>query len=294
MSDTFEEDQTMTADAATELAATTPDAPKGASVAKENSLYEIFIGILTIISLVELALLVVIGFRGNFVGGGQVYDILYGTSNMLCLIFLYDFTRSLRRAPHKGAYLFGERPGRTIPTGVFDLLGSIPGEAGLRIFRAFRLTRVQKILAGGGVKAILREFVARRAESAIYIIVVSAYLVLLIGSCLIVLVEPPAPGSNIQTGEDAFWWAYVTITTVGYGDFFPVTTPGRIIGMVTMGVGIGIFGVLTSYLSSVFMSAPKEPETDTGPDPVATELTALRSEIADLRKLIEDGRPTPA
>ena len=53
--------------------------------------------------------------------------------------------------------------------------------------------------------------------------------------------------------EDAIWWSYVTITTVGYGDKFPVTTEGRIIGSILMTTGVGIFGTFTALVSSWFI-----------------------------------------
>ena len=98
-------------------------------------------------------------------------------------------------------------------------------------------------------------------------IVLTSFVVLLAGSSLIALVEPAVDGSNIKTGGDAFWWAFVTITTVGYGDRFPVTPTGRFVGMVTMAVGIGIFGVLTSYLSSLFLAKDDEAPATTRSDP---------------------------
>ena len=107
------------------------------------------------------------------------------------------------------------------------------------------------------------------------------------------MVEPPVDGSNIKTGGDAFWWAFVTITTVGYGDQFPVTPTGRFVGMVTMAVGIGIFGVLTSYLSSIFLAKDDEAPVKSAPAPVAeldplrAELIELRAEMAGLRRLLE-------
>lgn len=59
-----------------------------------------------------------------------------------------------------------------------------------------------------------------------------------------------APESNIKTAEDAIWWAFVTITTVGYGDRFPVTTEGRIIAALLMTAGVGLFGTFTGFIAS--------------------------------------------
>jgi voltage-gated potassium channel len=63
--------------------------------------------------------------------------------------------------------------------------------------------------------------------------------------------------SNIKTAEDAIWWSYVTITTVGYGDKFPITTEGRIIGAMLMTAGVGIFGTFTALVSSWFIQNKK-------------------------------------
>ena len=61
--------------------------------------------------------------------------------------------------------------------------------------------------------------------------------------CMFVLgVEQNAPGANIRTGVEALWWGIVMITTVGYGDYYPGTNPGRVVGAVTMIIGIGLIG----------------------------------------------------
>ncbi len=105
--------------------------------------------------------------------------------------------------------------------------------------------------------------IKRRGEAAGYTIVIGAFVILVVGSYLMAYVEPPAPGSNIKDANDAFWWAFVTITTVGYGDKFPVTDAGRVIGMVTMATGIAIFGLLTSFITRLFLSEPADEEEET-------------------------------
>jgi voltage-gated potassium channel len=79
-------------------------------------------------------------------------------------------------------------------------------------------------------------------------------LLLIIFSSVSILQFEDAPTSNIKTAEDAIWWSYVTITTVGYGDKFPVTTEGRIIGVILMTAGVGLFGTLTGFISSWFLT----------------------------------------
>ena len=285
-----------------------------ASAAAATSNYELFIGVLTIFSLIVTVFLVLVDV-------GPVYDILFGTDTLLCFVFLFDFVLLLHRAPVKRVYLW--------PHGVVDLVASIPGAGPLRVLRVFRLRQIVSRLGARGQRRIVRDFLSRRAEAALYLIVVLSLLVVTIGSCLVVIVEQSAPGSNIRTGGDAFWWAFVTIATVGYGDRFPVTATGRLVAMLTMAVGIGIFGVLTSYLSTALL-APKRsdaasdgapPETagaapasvaapaslpesaataagdrtalvdappfaGAGADRLADEIAALRREIADLRSAI--------
>jgi voltage-gated potassium channel Kch len=280
----------MTADASAIATGRGPATTDGQR--SESSIYELFMGIMTIASLVIMVLILVVRVP-------EVDAILVSTDTLLCLLFLVDFVRSLKRAPDKSAYVFGAQPGRTLPRGLLDLLSSIPGIGVFRFFRVFRLARVARILKAKGAKSLATEFLARRGESAIYIIALAAMFVLVVGSSMIAFVEPSVDDSNIKTGADAFWWAFVTITTVGYGDRFPVTEIGRFVGMMTMAVGIGIFGVLTSYLSSVFMAPPETATDDAGAadpsgDAVAAELSAVRAELADLRRLLESRSGDPA
>src|SRR5207245_1017237 len=108
----------------------------------------------------------------------------------------------------------------------------------------------------------------------------------------------------ITTASDAVWYVIVTITTVGYGDKYPVTNPGRIVGVLIMVVGVGLFGVLTGFLANAFV-APKEeksgekdkeqPVAQPGQDPATlpapagfgAQLDQLSAEVAQLRLLLE-------
>jgi len=210
---------------------------------EQLSLYDLFIGMLTVISLGVML--------GQFLlpSTAPAQEVLVIMDGLFCAIFMADFFGRLWKAHPKMSYMKWQ--------GVTDLLGSIPAIPALRLFRLFRLARVGRILRIGGPKRVIREFTSRRAESALYITVLLALLVIMFGSLSVYAFESRAPDANIQSGGDAAWWSLVTITTVGYGDRFPTSPGGRLVGVITMIFGIGLFGVLTSVMATKFM-APSE------------------------------------
>jgi len=260
-------------------------------VQPENNSYELFMGVLSIMSIGLMVWMV-------FVRDPLVQDILVAMDFLFCMIFLIDFGRSFSRAPSKRAYMW--------PRGIIDLLSSLPGVVAtnlaiFRFFRLFRVARVARLLRGKGAKAMAVEFFAHREQTAVYLIVLAVILVITFGSIGEVIFEADAEGANITTAGDAIWWAFVTITTVGYGDQFPVTQYGRVIAVLTMATGIAIFGVVTSILSSFILGGKKEAEepaeSTAGPataapvappaDPLSGEVADLRAEIASLRAALE-------
>jgi hypothetical protein len=106
----------------------------------------------------------------------------------------------------------------------------------------------------------------------------------------------PASGANMTTGGDAVWWAFVSITTVGYGDEFPVTSGGRIAAFFVLAAGVGLFGVLSGYLANFFLSPAVQdaPEsTASAPEPAdpgatAAPVAARASEREDLLRMVEE------
>ncbi len=137
--------------------------------------------------------------------------------------------------------------------GWIDLISSIPALEYVRPGRALRLIRLLRILrAFRSTKVLLNHVFRRKAQGAFTTALIVAILMLLFSSIAILQVEN-AENSNINTAEDALWWAFVTITTVGYGDKFPVTTEGRIIAGFLMTTGVGLFGIFTGYVASLFV-----------------------------------------
>jgi voltage-gated potassium channel len=95
---------------------------------------------------------------------------------------------------------------------------------------------------------------SRRSDSDLFLSVAqviagSVTLLVTVGSLAMLDAERDAHGANITTVGDAFWWGIVTITTVGYGDYYPVTLTGRIIATIMMLLGIALVGVVTAAIS---------------------------------------------
>jgi voltage-gated potassium channel Kch len=107
--------------------------------------------------------------------------------------------------------------------------------------------------------------------------------VLQFGSMFVLGAEANAENANIRTASDALWWSYVTVTTVGYGDRFPVTNYGRLIGVAMLTIGVGLFGVLTGFLANAFL-APAKAE----PEVIQQPADDLRQEIAELKRLVRE------
>ena len=137
--------------------------------------------------------------------------------------------------------------------GWIDLVASIPAIDFLRAGRILRLIRLVRVFrALKSTKLIYEHINKNKKQSALTSGALISLLMVLFASISILQFEKDI-NSNIKTAEDAIWWSYVTITTVGYGDKFPVTTEGRIIGAILMTTGVGIFGTFTALISSWFI-----------------------------------------
>jgi voltage-gated potassium channel len=134
-------------------------------------------------------------------------------------------------------------------------------------------------------------------------ILVAGVIVILVGAVLVRSVEEGVTEANIRSVGDALWWAVTTVTTVGYGDKYPTTGAGRLLASGLMLLGIGLFGVLTASLSSLFVAEARQSDVAR----VEAELAQLRMEVAGLTRRLDawtasnpptmtqgSGRPEPA
>ena len=104
-----------------------------------------------------------------------------------------------------------------------------------------------------GVKNTIHMLRTKIADTALYGVFFLIIVVIEFGAMAVLQVESSDPSAIIQTSSDAIWWAFVSITTVGYGDMYPVTNAGRLVGVVVLTVGVGLFGVVTGYLANIFL-----------------------------------------
>jgi voltage-gated potassium channel len=118
----------------------------------------------------------------------------------------------------------------------------------------------------------------RRAENSM--LAASLVAMMLITFCSIAILQfETGPEANILSADDAVWWAFTTITTVGYGDRYPTTGEGRIVAVLLMSAGVGLFGVFSGFLASRFIGDGEEKDN--------AELIEIRSELQRIRELLE-------
>ncbi len=117
-----------------------------------------------------------------------------------------------------------------------------------RLLRLLNLTRVAVVLANA-----LRRTRSLLTHRGLHFVLLAVLAIIFACSALVLSFEAHARGSNIHNFGDALWWAIVTVTTVGYGDRYPVSAGGRGVAVILMFVGIGLIGVLTATVASYFV-----------------------------------------
>lgn len=147
----------------------------------------------------------------------------------------------------------------------------------LRPLRLLRLLSVVAMLQRGTARAV-------RGRVAVYVVTATTLLVAVAGIAVLDA-EQNAPGANITSIGDAWWWGFSTITTVGYGDYYPVTFAGRMVAVALMACGVALLGSVTALLAS-WLVAQVSAERPQVTDVVLVEDDGSRVEgavVADLR-----------
>lgn len=177
-------------------------------------------------------------FIDTLIGGPPLNEML----NYVCFLFLGDFLYRLYLSKNKWKF---------IKISWIDLLLCWP---------FYQLTWLTVGVTIRCVKTAI-EFVLETIHSAFSSMLIFGGLLIMFATVSIMQFEI-LPECNIKTPFDAMWWSLCTITTVGYGDKFPITDGGRIVSTILMISGIGLFGALVGYVSTFFTDKEKNNNTD--------------------------------
>jgi voltage-gated potassium channel len=206
--------------------------------------------------------------------------LLNRVDSVVCVLFLGDFAYHLARAPRPLAYL---------KWGWIDLISAIPNLQILRWGRFARVVRILRLLRGfRSLPVVMRMLFANRAQGTLASVATLSFFLVVFASVAILNCET-TPEANIRTASDALWWSLTTITTVGYGDRYPVTTLGRIVAVVLMTAGVGLFGTFTAYVASTFVqqegheAAPRD-------DATSAQLRDLAARLDRIERLLSAER----
>ena len=206
----------------------------------------------------------------------SVAQVLSGIDYVIWAAFAIEYLVKLAWAPNRWAF---------IKTHILDLLIVV-----VPVFRPLRLARLARLSIVGRAALLLWNATKRlRAQfakkGAHYVVGIVAGIILLT-ALFEWHVEAHAKGSSIHTYPEALWWAVVTVTTVGYGDFIPVTGAGRGIAVLLMIVGIGLLGTVTATIASLFVEKDSD-ELRVEVQSMSAEISALKAEISELVELVK-------
>ena len=193
-------------------------------------------------------------------------DALNAIDYTIWALFAVEYLAKLSLAPNRWKF---------VTTHVLDLVViAIPFLRPVRALRLLRLLRAGTV-AGEGLARAKRLL----SEHGLQYVLLAAVIIVFAAAAAEYGFERHAAGSNIHSYGDALWWAVVTVTTVGYGDRYPVTTDGRGIAVVLMLVGIGLLGVITANVAAFFVT--KEDAAD------RQRLRSVEARLEHIEQLLE-------
>ncbi|MGY5540245.1 potassium channel family protein [Vibrio brasiliensis] len=196
----------------------------------------------------------ILSFMALFVISGLLFfplapetrQVFIGLDFIICSIFILQLSIDMIRATDRVQFLKRHW---------IDFLASIPMIEPLRFARIFHIMRV--ILVIRSSRYLLKQLLNNRRETTLASILLLMVVLLTVGSSMMLFIEGSDPDANIQTGGDALWWALVTISTVGYGDHYPVTNSGKLLASGLIICGVGLFGMITGLITSLITSPNK-------------------------------------
>jgi voltage-gated potassium channel len=214
-----------------------------AFIARHEVAWELTMGVLAIV-------FVIVGFAGE--GSGSDAALMRTVDLGLTAVFVAEFAVRFAASFDRSAYLRGHW---------IDLVALIPAIRQFRILRLLRLLRLVRTFASV-YRALLHveRLLGNRQIASIAVV----WLAVLVLTSLGMYVAERGTNELIDSPLDALWWGLVTMTTVGYGDIYPVTAEGRIAASVLLVLGIALFGVITATVTGLLVRG----DTESAPDPL--------------------------
>lgn len=182
-------------------------------------------------------------------------------------LFALDYVTRLVLAERRSAFFWRN---------LLDLASiALPVLRPLRLLRLLALVRVLNRRATASLHGRVAAYVGS-----------SATLIIFVAALAILDAERGHRGSNISSFSDALWWSATTVTTVGYGDRYPVTGTGRLVAVGLMLAGIALLGIVTAAIATWLLGQVRNVETSTE-DFIDARVTALHGEMTELKTLVQ-------
>lgn len=228
--------------------------------------YELFMLLLSLLAITNAVIVILTG------PDSVARQVAFTMEVAITPFFLADFLYRLKTTPSKRRYMVRR-------WGWADMLAIVP------FLRVFRLARVYVVVREArlvGRERLAEDIFVSRASTTFLITIFLVIGVVEFAGMAEYYVEQGVPNANIVTAGDSIWWGLVTITTVGYGDQYPVGHGGRLVGAILLFAGIGLFSVLTGFIANVFL-APDQPRRRArlAAGSPAAELAALQDMLRD-------------
>ena len=194
-----------------------------------------------------------------------IQEICRWTNHIVWAIFLLDYLVMFKLAPNKKKF---------VSTHIFELI-----LVALPFVRMLRPLRAVVFIGQAGFRS--RRQLLRNIW---WVVSVASLLMIIIMGAAILDIERSVPNSNIKTPSDAIWWAFVTITTVGYGDVYPTTGAGRILGSFVLISGVAIVGIVTASIAATFVRSDEAELEEADMKALLKRLNRIEKKIDDLEK----------
>ncbi|GAB1372348.1 hypothetical protein MASR1M45_24100 [Candidatus Kapaibacterium sp.] len=227
----------------------------------------------------------------------EYHPILEGFEVFSVIIFSIEYILRLWSATHE--YETGTDLGKRMRfvfsfPGMIDLLAVLPFYLpllipfDLRVLRILRLFRLLRIFKLGRVSKSLQTVfsVLRESRAELSITLFVAFILMVLSSTLMFYVEHEVQPDKFENIGMSMWWAVATLTTVGYGDVYPVTGAGKLLSSVIALVGIGFVALPTGIISSAFMTKVQEEKSKKAAEDAATLITTCPhcgADISDIK-----------